>query len=208
MPPSSPTSFIGKQALERPNARPAPLPIVPLFVLALIVLFISGIVLGGALAYRSLLTTEITAPCSGGSSGDGSVERCGLRATVDRERKNIDEFTTRMLQRLDRKLTLASDLLKTHQSILPVFDLIQKNTLPSVRYSSFNYSPKNITLDGTAGSFEDIAVQTGVWNEAKKQNEIQSFIFSDLNQGSEGETVTFKLTLVINPSLTVTQSSL
>ncbi len=201
MPPSSPTSFIAKQALERPSASPASRPVSLLVVIAILVLFVSGLVFGGALVYRSLLETEITASCTGG----GGVERCGLRATVEREQKNIDQLTIRTLQRLDKKLSLATTLLGSHRSILSIFDLIQKNTIPSVRYSSFSYSPKAIALDGTAASFEDIAVQTGIWNEAKKQNQIESFIFSDLNQGAE-DVVTFKLTLVINPSLVLVQN--
>src|SRR3989338_2758018 len=126
---SSTTSFIPKQALERPGTHAGPRPVGLMFVLALVILFVSGLVLGGALLYRSLLETEIEASCSGGEG----VERCGLRATVAREEKNIDTLTTDKMQRLDKKLKIAEQLMKDHNSLLAVFKLVEQNTLPSIR---------------------------------------------------------------------------
>src|SRR3989344_3929006 len=151
MPPSSATSFIPKQALEKTNLRPVSRPIGLMFVVALFVLFVSGLILGGALLYRSLLTAEISAPCAGAEG----VERCGLRATVEREKKNIDQPTIQKLQRLDKKLGLTENLIKEHAALLALFRLLEQNTLPSIRYTNMSYSTEALTLDGQAGSFED-----------------------------------------------------
>ena len=168
-----------------------------LLVISIILLLISAIIYGGTILYKSVLDNEINASCSGASDG---VERCGLKASVERERKRIDQLTIQSLQRLDKKIAAVGQLVDQHKDLLRVFQLLEKNTLPTVGYTSFAYSPKNITLDGRASSFEDIAVQSQVFTEAKRANQIQEFMFSDLDQDQGGK-VRFKLTLVINPSL-------
>src|SRR5690606_6077939 len=137
MPPgSSQSSFISKAALtkeERPRAQSTNL----LLVVGVIVLLISIIVFAGAYAYRGIVRAEIERPCV--SDGTG-VARCGLKASVERERQNIDQNTITQLQRLDSKLEIAEQVLSGHQTVLPVFSLLQSMTLPSISYRSFNYS--------------------------------------------------------------------
>jgi hypothetical protein len=203
MPGGLQSSFIPKQALEQQEIRPSQRPVGLLFVLAFIILLVSGIVLGGSLLYQSLLKAEIEAPCVAGG-------RCGLRASVELERKNIDQITIEALRRLDQKLAITDELLKKHNSILALFKLLEKYTLPSVAYTSFNFSEGKVQMDGLATSYEDIAVQTQIWDEAKRGQEVESFIFSDLNR-SEGLTagsdrVRFKLTIVVAPALILAEN--
>lgn len=207
---SAQTSFIPKQALEQPTSRASHSSVGLLFVLAFVVFLVSGIVFGGALLYRSILTAEINAPCD--SAVDEIAENetavtshCGLTATVEREKKNIDLLTIQTLQRLDKKLAIAGDLLQKHNSLLVLFRLLEKNTLPSIAYTNFNYAPPNLSLDGVATSYEDIAVQTQIWNDVKKYNLIRSFIFSDLDKIDEDQ-VRFKLTLAVDPTLVLAQN--
>lgn len=190
------SSFIPKSTLERPTESTTS-SIGLLFVVSLMLLLISAIVFGGTMLYKSVLSNEINAACN--ASGDGT-QRCGLKATVERERKNIDQLTILALQRLDKKLGAVGKLVEQHKDLLRVFKLLEQNTLPTVAYTSFAYSPKNITLDGQAVGFEDIAVQSQVFTEAKRNNQLEEFMFSDLDQDQKGR-VKFKLTLVINPSL-------
>lgn len=203
MPGGLQSSFIPKQALEQQEIRPSQRPVGLLFVLAFIILLVSGIVLGGSLLYQSLLKAEIEAPCVAGG-------RCGLRASVELERKNIDQITIEALRRLDQKLAITDELLKNHNSILALFKLLEKYTLPSVAYTSFNFSEGKVQMDGLATSYEDIAVQTQIWDQAKRGQEVESFIFSDLNR-SEGLTagsdrVRFKLTIVVTPALILAEN--
>jgi hypothetical protein len=190
------SSFIPKNSLERPTEATSS-SVGLLFVISLMILLISAIVFGGTMLYKSLVYNEINAPCN--ASGDGA-QRCGLRATVDREQRNIDQLTIQALERLDKKLDAVGKLVEQHKDLLRIFKLLESNTLSSVGYTSFAYSPKNITLDGQALGFEDIAVQSQVFTEAKRNNQLQEFMFSDLDQDQKGR-VKFKLTLVINPNL-------
>lgn len=189
-------SFIPKSTLDRPTDSKVS-SIGLLFVISLLVLLISAVILGGTMLYKSLLDNEINAPCS--STGDSS-SRCGLKATVEREQKNIDQLTIQALERLDKKLGAVGKLVDQHKDLLRVFRLLESQTLPTIGYSSFAYTPENITLDGQARTFEDVAVQSQVFTEAKRNNQLKEFMFSDLDQDESGK-VKFKLTLVINPSL-------
>lgn len=190
------TSFIPKSTLDRPTDSKVS-SVGFLFVLSLMALLISAIILGGTMLYRSLLNNEINAPCAAG--GDGT-SRCGLKATVEREQKNIDQLTIQALERLDKKLSAVGKLVEQHKDLLRVFRLLEQNTLPTISYTTFSYTPKNVTLEGQALTFEDVAVQGQVFTEAKRNNQLQEFMFSDLDQDDSGK-VKFKLTLVINPSL-------
>lgn len=195
MPPGSQqASFIPKSALTK-QERPTPRPTNLLFVIAILIFAISATVFGGAYGYKTILTAEIERPCSPDGTG---VERCGLKASVERERQNIDQNTITSLQRLDSKLEIAEKVLIDHQTVLPVFTLLENLTLPTIAYRGFTYSTKGLTMDGKATSYEDIAVQTQIFSANKKQ--IQSFIFSDLNLDNEGA-VTFKLTVVLDPAV-------
>ena len=195
MPPSSsPTSFIPKAALTK-NERPRSSSSNLLLVIAVIVLLISAAIYGGAFAYRGILRAEIDRPCTADGTG---VLRCGLKASVERERQNIDQNTITQLQRLDSKLEVAERVIVDHETILPLFSLLEELTLPTISYKTFAYSTEGVTIAGTATSYEDIAVQTQVFSAEKRR--IQSFIFSDLNLDGSG-LVTFKLTLTPDPSV-------
>ncbi len=183
MEPELQSSFIPKRALERPEPnRRQPLNL--LLVIALVIAFISAALWGGAFFYRGLLTKQVE----------------GLRASVEKERQNLDQATIQLFQRVDRKLKVAKELLVAHAELVPVFRMLEELTLPSVQYTNFSFGNRAINLDGRASSYEDIALQTQEF--ARDQRRIESFIFSDLNLSESGQ-VTFKLTIVPEPGLTV-----
>ena len=183
-------------AVERPVARPTNL----LFVIAFIILFITGAFLAGAYFYRGYLDSAINRPCEAAPGSDTQFRRWGLAATVALEEKNIDRATILLLQRLENKFAIAADIAKKHVAILPVLQMLEELTLPTLSYSHFDFGDKGIMIDGVASTYEDIAVQSTVFG--RDRNRIKSFIFSDLDLDSRGD-VRFKLSLVPSPSLTL-----
>lgn len=191
----SQTSFIPKKALsalEPPRRRPGNI----FLAASLLVLFASALVWGGSFFYRRLLDQEINQPCQEVAEG---TRRCGLKATVDLEEKNLDRATILDLQRLDVKLKVAGDVLSRHSTVLPLFRLLEELTLPTIRYTSFNFGQKGVNLAGTATAYEDIAVQMEVFG--RDRGRIKSFLFSDFNLNAQGEVV-FKLVMEFDSSLT------
>ena len=194
------TSFIPKRPLdasmiERPkSSRSFGL----LNVIAFFILLASLIFYGGSWFYKKVLTDEINRPCEP-AAGNSQVQRCGLIASLERERQNLDQDTILLFQRLDHKFKIASDILDSHLDLLPVFQLLEELTLPSIYYNSFSFNAdKGITMEGKAISYEDIAVQTQIFSADKGR--IQSFIFSDLDTDKDG-VVIFKLTMILEPAV-------
>ncbi|MEA1929885.1 MAG: hypothetical protein U9M92_03350 [Patescibacteria group bacterium] len=161
---------------------------------------------GGSWFYRGVLADEINRPCQVSDLADEDrVQRCGLRATVEREQQNLPQNTILLLQRLDHKFKIADDLLGDHLNILPVFAMLEELTLPSIYYDRFDYGAKGLSLSGQAASYEDIAIQTRIFSE--DIGRIESFIFSDLNSNDAGR-VTFRLTMILDQALASYHQSL
>ena len=182
MNPITPSSaFIPKRPLTRAEA-PRPRPISLFLVVSLLVLVLVLVFFAGTYAWQGILDNDINRPCQELSGGDARTRRCGLVATVELEEQNIDRDTILLLQRLDYKLAQAEELLDQHQTIIPVFELLEELTLTTVRYTKMSHTETSINLDGQASSYEDIAVQSEVF--AQHKGRISSFIFSDFNLDS------------------------
>lgn len=198
---SAQTSFIPKRPLDASiNQRPKSSHSFGLLnVIATFILLASLIFYGGAWFYQTVLDDEINRPCEPVAAGSSQVSRCGLIASLERERQNLDQDTILLFQRLDHKFKIASDILADHLDLLPVFKMLEQLTLPSIYFDSFSFTAdKGITMEGKAISYEDIAVQTQIFSADKGR--IQSFIFSDLDTDTDG-VVIFKLTMILEPAL-------
>src|SRR3989344_2751981 len=166
---SAQTSFIPKRPLDASmTARPKSSRSFGLLnVIAFFILLASLIFYGGAWFYKAVLDDEINRPCEPAVCSS-QAQRCGLIASLERERHNLDQDTILLFQRLDHKFKIASDILASHIDLLPVFQMLEKLTLPSIYFDSFSFSAdKGITMEGKAISYEDIAVQTQIFSEDK-----------------------------------------
>ena len=188
------TSFIPKQALVQSPVVAEP-PISLVSTISFIILLLSLLLAGGTYGYERLLASEITRPCP--DPNQTVTQGCGLQASLDKEKKALDEGLLTEFKRLAAKLNLANVLLDKHVTVLPVFDLLSKITLVTVRYTSLDYNNVTINISGVAQSYEDIAVQSNVFD---RERLIPSFIFSDLNLDNEGNVV-FKLVINLDPRL-------
>ncbi|MDO8183689.1 MAG: hypothetical protein Q7T49_01750 [bacterium] len=188
------TSFIPKQALvQSPVVAQRPISLVS--TISFVILILSLLLAGGTYGYERLLASEITRPCP--DPNQTVTQGCGLKASLDKEKKALDEGLLTEFKRLAAKLNLANVLLDKHVTVLPVFDLLSKLTLETVRYTSLDYNNVTINISGVAQSYEDIAVQSNVFD---RERLIPSFIFSDLNLDNEGNVV-FKLVINLDSRL-------
>ena len=108
------------------------------------------------------------------------------------------------LQQLDKRLNSANQILTKHVAVSPVFDLLQKVTLKTIRYSKFSYtlgdtasSKINITMTGQAIGYRSIALQSDVFT--KYSQDIIDPVFSNLSLDAKNNVV-FNLDFSINPS--------
>lgn len=194
-------SFIPKQVLTKQvsNRREG----VGLFsVIAIVALIVSLGFLGATYFYRYILLDEINRKCPDTpSTGEEALTRgCGLLAAIAKLEKSLndEQVLLKRIERLDNKIKKANEIVVNHNTVLPIFDILQKLTLETVGYSSFSYDGTTIKLSGKARSYESIALQSKKFSESL--NEIKSFVFSGLSVG-EDDSVSFQLTLTIDPGL-------
>lgn len=190
------TSFIPKTLLSR-SAEKIPQTISLTMVIAILALLLSLGLWGGSYAYRSLLDRAINAPCT--ASAGGGRQSCGLQSSIERVRQDLDQATTIFLKRLNDKLLIGQTLINGHQTLVPVFKLLEELTLPSIYYTRFSFDGRTATIEGRAANYEDIAVQTQVFD--RDRGRVKSFIFSDLDLDSLGNVI-FKLVLNVEPEVT------
>jgi hypothetical protein len=190
------TSFVPKQESFVKQA-PKQVASMGLFVtVSGLILAISLVFFAGAYAYKTILYNEINAPC--GQANSAGDQKCGLLASVQIERQNLNPDRLMAYRRLDAKMKIAKDIIEKHNTLIPLFNLLATSTLKTIRYTKFEYNDKNgINLAGIASSYEDIAVQSKIFNQIKQ---IKSFMFSDLDLNDKGY-VSFKLVLTLDPSI-------
>jgi hypothetical protein len=189
------TSFIPKQAAP---VKPV---VVPkkgsafLNLVSFIVLVISLLLAAGAYTYQMQLQTEINQPCD---LSQTDTKGCGLLASLAIQKSNMKESLLTEMQRFDLKLKIANAILAKHITLVPLFQLINETTLKNIRYTSFGLQDNTVTMKGTAGSYEDVAVQSKKLNADKKR--FISPMFSDLDLDQKGNVI-FKLTFKVDPQL-------
>lgn len=195
------TSFIPKQTVSSNlSERREPLGIA--MMIAVIIFAVSILYFAGVFGYRYYVYNQINQACTGGdTNGDGS---CGLKASLEKEKKDFQYESLARLKRLDTKLKNGSAVLANHQSLKPLFDKLSKVTAHNVRFNNFRFSKNTIDISGLASSYEDVAYQSKLFTKeiAKtgEDREITAFSFSDFDVDSKGNVV-FKLVLTVDPSL-------
>lgn len=187
-------SFIPKQALST-GTRSVRQPIGLFLLLSLVVLIIALLFLGGAYAYRFKITDDINRPCASVSGNE--LAGCGLTASLERVRDSLSQDSIIGFEALDKQLRRAQEIVDQHQTVLPVLDFLEKETLQSIKYTSLNQTGVILNLKGVAKSYEGVALQS---MEFSNNQLITNFVFSDVNADLAGN-VSFSLKLTLDPSL-------
>jgi hypothetical protein len=179
------TSFIPKTSLQAPEARhPRGNPVALANLVCGILLVLAVIGAGGIYAFQQYTNGQIVAK----------------QQSLALQREAFQPATIEELSRLDTRIDVGESLLSAHLSTSKLFDELEKLTLSSVRYSSFDYSiaPGHaiLSMSGEAASFNAVAEQSEAF---AKSTIITDPIFSNVNVGPKG-TITFNFTAVVDTS--------
>lgn len=105
------------------------------------------------------------------------------------------------LSKANNRFLSAEEILKNHVTLSSFFDLLQKITLQSVRFSSFSYDIKPegiiIVMKGEAKSYASVALQAKTFSEDPG---FLSVLFSDLDLNEDGNVV-FTVKATLNPEV-------
>jgi hypothetical protein len=148
---------------------------------------------------------------------DRDIARIQVALQDQRVQFQPDEINT--FKQFDNRLKLAESVLANHTVPSEVLSLLSATTLPTVRFTSFNFAEEfventgtgtagappqtgstprfTVSLEGDAGGFRDIVLQAG---EFEEDTRIKSSSFSDFRSNEAGR-VSFSVELVLDPKL-------
>lgn len=101
------------------------------------------------------------------------------------------------LQKTSRVMGLAQNLLNKHAALSGLFDFLEKNTIPNVRFLGFSYNRQDAQMSGVARSYSALAQQSLIFEKSRL---IKNISFSNFSLTSEGF-VNFSLNFKVEPEL-------
>lgn len=149
---------------------------------------------GGAFAYQKVLANRLTK-----MNNDLVAARAAFEPAF------IEE-----LRRMDIRIETAKTVLAGHRAISPLFSLLEKETLATVRFTKFSFSENQneggvrLSLAGEAAGFNSIALQSDMF--AKNGNFLNP-VFSDFDVDKSG-VVHFGFAATLTPEFVLYRSHL
>jgi len=131
-----------------------------------------------------------------------------MRVSLERAKDAFEPSLIIELKKLDARIRSAGEILDNHIALSELFEMLEMETLETVRFKSFRYSARDddisINLTGKAKSYSSVVLQSDVFGENKF---IKNPIFSGLNLDAEGN-VDFRVSAEIDPKLLSYKESL
>ena len=117
-------------------------------------------------------------------------------------RKSFEPDFINEASRLNARIEGARGLLSSHRALSPLFDLLEKKTLETVRFQDFNFTAKEgkdsmLAMKGQARSFNAVALQSDVLGAERS---FKDPIFSNFTLNESGD-VLFDFRTTIAPEL-------
>ena len=182
------TSFIPKKPImteEQFTPGKKPIGFLTLFSIFVFLAVVLGS--GGLYLYKGMLQKNIT----------------DMGANLALAKERFEPTKINQLQVLGKRLEASNSILSKHIAISPIFDVLQKLTLKTIRYTKFSYSfgnEKDSTIDvkmsGQAIGYRSIALQSDLLTKDKN---IINPAFSNLSLDDKGNVV-FDLEFSVDPS--------
>lgn len=151
------TSFIPKKPIVKERAVSSR-PVGPLVVISLFILFTVLIAAGGLYFYKGLTAKNI--------------ER--MKEDLKKAQNRFEPSRIAELQKLDKRLRAATEILSDHAVVTPIFSALEKVTMKTVRFTSFNYTmgedpnaPVEVKMTGQAVGYRSVALQSDLFTEDK-----------------------------------------
>jgi hypothetical protein len=173
------TSFIPKKPIAENGASyTTGISLVTLF--AVVIFLISLALAGTVFIYQAYLTKSIA----------------GMKDSFTRSEQAFNPNSVTTYSLLNNRISVATSLIKNHEAVSTLFDLLEQATLKSVRFTNFTFayiSPQHSTLSmkgQTLGSnYNSVAKQSDVFSQDPFSKYIHNPIFSNLNLDQNGNVV-------------------
>jgi len=187
------TSFIPKNPITEEKLKVHE-PINPFRFFIVILFFIVFVGSGGIYLYKVFLAKKLVS----------------IDAELRRIETGFDQGLVNDMQKLASRLGASKEVLSNHIVVSPLFNILEQNTLKTVRFNKFQYdfsrekSEIDIKMTGQASSYTSLALQAGILGSQKG---IISPVFSNLDVDNKGR-VTFDLDFSIDPKFLLYEENL
>ncbi|TSC55977.1 MAG: Uncharacterized protein Greene041679_549 [Parcubacteria group bacterium Greene0416_79] len=181
------TSFVSKQpAMMAPHMGGRSRTVSWFGIISIFVFLAAAALAGAVFFYQRYLVGEIA----------------GMDAKLVETRRSFEPEFVDVAERLNRRILSAKALLSAHRSLSPLFDLLEKKTLTSVRFQNFSFSAEKegvtlLSMTGQAKSFNAVALQSDIFGE---EHYFKNPVFSNFNLNEQGD-VLFQFKAEIDPGL-------
>jgi len=180
------TSFIPQKPIVKERTSSSQ-PVSIFLIISLFVLFAVLLATGGLYFYKGVMEKSIT----------------NMENTLNLAKNRFEPAKIAELQVLDKRLRASSEILSKHIVTTPIFDVLEKLTMKTVRYTKFSYelgTEKNISvkikMSGQAIGYRSIALQSDLFTKNKS---LIDPVFSNLTLDNNGN-VLFDLEFSVDPS--------
>ncbi len=183
------TSFIPKKPLQETTEAYQSAPIGIFFIVSLVFIAVAILSTIGVYGYKFILSKQLE------GRKDSIVQ---AQAAI-----NTDELLT--FTKLSNKVKVASLLLDSHLSISNIFNILEKSTLKTVRFTNFSLSYAgpdkiNLTMSGQAKNYYSVADQADTFSNSTTTKPIfKNAIISNLSLDESGN-VSFSFSTLLDPS--------
>ena len=167
------TSFIPKKPIV-PERAEASRPVGPFTIIALFALFTVLLATGGLFFYKQIAVKNIES----------------MKRNLELAQNRFEPGKIAELQVLDKRLSAANEILANHTAVTPIFQMLERATLKTIRFTDFDYElgedknlPVKIKMSGQAVGYRSIALQSDSF--AKNKNFIDP-VFSNLTLDKNG----------------------
>jgi len=193
MDPRLQTSFIPKKPILAQQETRSPRTINLLSLLATILFVLAVAISAATFLYNNLLIKQIAAN----------------KDSLDKARGAFDPELIQQMIRRDTRIETSKNLLKSHLSITPFFDLLASITLKSVRFRDFSFtylaSDKIlVSMKGQARDYASVALESDLLNQQKY---LKGTVLGDMSLEPTG-TVGFTVSTTVDPALISYQAAL
>jgi hypothetical protein len=149
---------------------------VSLFGVIAVAAFLAAVALAGAVFfYHRYLVRTVT----------------GMDSELAEVKRSFEPEFVDVAARLNRRIESAKALLSAHRSLSPLFDLLEKKTLASVRFQNFAFDAKredelSFVMTGQAKSFNAVALQSDIFGEERY---FRNPVFSNFTLNDRGDVI-------------------
>lgn len=137
--------------------------------LGTVLLLLALVTLGGVFFYRELLERQAQ----------------GLQASLQRLEADFDPPLVQELSRVSRRIEASKNLLNQHHIPSGVFQFLEENTLPEVRFTNFSFdvSAGSLNMSGEAKSYTALAHQDAI---LRKNPSVRRFVLANFSLQPNG----------------------